>query len=106
MKEFRTKAEFGTKTKNVTLKEYIEKNYKTKQEKEGLKKEYLLAGIAISIAELREKQGLSQSDLAEKLHTKQQYVSRIEQPENENITIGTLNKIAGILHKRLQVKFV
>lgn len=64
-----------------------------------------MAGIALSIAELRKKQGLSQEELAKRLHTKQQYISRIEHPENENITIGTLDKIAEIFHKKLLVKF-
>lgn len=47
----------NAKTKNISLKGYVENRYKTKEQKEGLEKERLLARIALSIAESREKHG-------------------------------------------------
>lgn len=103
MKNDMTKA----KIKNISLRDYVESRYKTKEQKEGLEKERLLARIALSIAESREKQGLSQARMAKLLHTKQQYISRIEQPENDsNITLRTLSNIADVLHKKLVVELV
>jgi transcriptional regulator with XRE-family HTH domain len=45
----------------------------------------------------REALGLSQAQMAEKLHITQSTYSRIEQ-KDENITIGQLKQIAAILH--------
>jgi ribosome-binding protein aMBF1 (putative translation factor) len=92
--------------KNINLEDYIKDKFKTKEDRKRLEREYKLACIALDIAELRIKQGLSQADLARQLHTKQQYISRIEHPDNENITVGTLNKLAEVFHKKLSVKFV
>lgn len=93
------------KNRNIDLDDFIKEKFNTKAKRKSLEREYRLTGIALSIAELRRKQGLSQKELAKRLHTKQQCISRIEQPENENITIGTLDKIAEVFHKKLSVKF-
>lgn len=60
--------------------------------------------LAIEIAGLREKKGLTQQELAKRIGTKQQVVSRIEKM-GENFTIGTLQKIARALDSRLFVSF-
>lgn len=66
----------------------------------------LPARIAIAIAQLREKQGLSQKELAQEVGVKQQVISRLEDPEKSNMTLATLNKVALALGKHLQVAFV
>ncbi|MBI4064173.1 MAG: helix-turn-helix domain-containing protein [Elusimicrobia bacterium] len=58
--------------------------------------------LAIEIARLREKKGLTQHELAKKIGTKQQVVSRIEKL-GENFTIGTLQRIAHALDAHLFV---
>ena len=95
-----------TKNRNINLEEFIKENFKTKEDKKCLEREYKLASIALNIAELRTKRGLSQKELAKIMHTKQQYISRIEHPQNENITLATLNTVAEVFHKKLLVKFV
>lgn len=59
--------------------------------------------LAVAVAEAREKAGLSQAKLARILHTKQSNISRIERGE-QNLTLGTLEKIARALHRRLEIQ--
>lgn len=61
--------------------------------------------IAIEIAKLRERNGLTQKSLARKLGTSQQVISRIESFTQKNLTLGTLQKIAKALNKQLIVAF-
>ena len=61
--------------------------------------------IAIEMAKLREKAGLSQKELAKKINTKQQVVSRIENFRHTNLTIGTLQKAAKALGAELYIGF-
>lgn len=68
-------------------------------------KEYVRAKVALQVAKLRENNHLTQSELARRLHTTQQTVSKIEQVSH-NVTIETLERIASIFHKELQIKFV
>lgn len=59
--------------------------------------------LAVAVAQAREQAGLTQADLARMLHTKQSNVSRIERGA-QNVTIGTLEKIARALHRRLEIQ--
>lgn len=59
--------------------------------------------LAVEIAEAREAAGLSQAELATALHTKQSNISRIERGA-QNVTVGTLGKIAKALHCRLNIQ--
>jgi len=61
--------------------------------------------VALAISEAREAAKMSQRELAKALKTKQQTVSRIE-CGGQNVTIGTLDKIARALQQRLEVRFV
>ena len=93
-------------SKHTTFDAWIAKEYTTPDEKQRLAAAVTEAKVALRIAELRHKQGISQQDLAHKLHTKQQYVSRIEQPNNTSISVRTLAKLADIFHKKLVIDFV
>lgn len=59
--------------------------------------------LAVAVAKARETAGLSQAELAAAIHTKQSNISRIERG-TQNITIGTLGKIAKALHCRLDIQ--
>lgn len=74
--------------------------------KKAFDEEEILSSIAIQIAKTREAHGISQKELAERLHTTQQTVSRLENPDNKSYSIATLIKLARALHKNLQVRFV
>jgi len=60
---------------------------------------------AYAILEMRHKAKLTQKELAKKMKVSQSVVARIEQG-SQNLTIGTLMKLAGVCGKRLKIKFV
>ncbi len=62
--------------------------------------------LAIKIAKLREKKGLSQQQLAKLMGTSQQAVSRIESGEYEGFTLKTLEKIAEATGTKVKIEFV
>src|SRR5260221_5248934 len=59
--------------------------------------------VALRIAALREKAGLSQRDLARKLHTSQQNISRLESPAYEGHSLTMLRRVAEVLGATLRV---
>ena len=59
--------------------------------------------VALQIAALREKAGLSQKDLARKLKTSQQQISRIESPSYEGHSLSMLRRVARELNARVRV---
>src|SRR5438128_9788392 len=61
--------------------------------------------VALQIAELREKAGLSQKDLARKLRTSQQQISRLESPAYEGHSLSMLRRVASALQSRVRVVF-
>lgn len=62
-------------------------------------------GVALQIAVLREKAGLSQRDLAKLLGTSQQQISRLESPGYEGHSLSMLRRVAEALHSRVRVVF-
>jgi ribosome-binding protein aMBF1 (putative translation factor) len=58
--------------------------------------------IAVRLAELREKRGMTQTELAAKIHTSAAVISRLEQ--GRNVELKTLQKVAGALDARLTVE--
>lgn len=89
----------------TTLDNVLEEQLKNPQVKEAYDHEDFFSRTAIEIMRLREKNKLSQKDLAELMHTTQQAISRIERAE-ENLTLKTLNNIARVFHKKVELKFV
>src|SRR5438552_311137 len=59
--------------------------------------------VALQIAALREKAGLSQRDLARKLKTSQQNVSRLESPAYEGHSLTMLRRVAEALGVTVRV---
>jgi len=62
--------------------------------------------VAIQLAALREKAGLSQKDLARKLKTSQQQISRLESPSYEGHSLSMLRRVADILGATVRVSLV
>jgi transcriptional regulator with XRE-family HTH domain len=60
--------------------------------------------LAVSVAELREKHGLTQTQLAAQLHTSPAVISRIE--NGGNVELKTLQKLARALHAQLKIELV
>lgn len=61
--------------------------------------------VALKIAALREKAGLSQRDLARKLKTSQQNISRLESPAYEGHSLSLLRRVAHALNAEVKVVF-
>ena len=61
--------------------------------------------VALQIAALREQAGLSQKQLARRLKTSQQQISRLESPGYEGHSLATLRRVAEVLRARVRVVF-
>src|SRR5947199_1261335 len=59
--------------------------------------------VALQLAALREQAGLSQAELARKLKTTQQQISRLESPRYEGHSLSMLRRVAKALHSRVRV---
>ncbi len=61
--------------------------------------------IALQIAALRQEAGLSQKELAQRLKTSQQQISRLESPGYEGHSLSMLRRVAKVLRARVRVVF-
>ena len=61
--------------------------------------------VALQLAALRERAGLSQVELARKLRTTQQQISRLESPNYEGHSLSMLRRVARVLNARVRVIF-
>lgn len=61
--------------------------------------------VAYKISLLRRKEGLTQRELARRMGTSQQAVSRLESGSHQNINLNTLEKVAAATHTNLRIDF-
>jgi transcriptional regulator with XRE-family HTH domain len=61
--------------------------------------------VALQLAALRQQAGLSQKDLARRLKTSQQHISRLESPGYEGHSLANLRRVAHALKARVRVVF-
>src|SRR5436190_19420445 len=61
--------------------------------------------VAVQLAALRRKAGLSQKELARQLHTTQQQISRLESPGYEGHSLSMLRRVARALSAEVRVTF-
>jgi transcriptional regulator with XRE-family HTH domain len=61
--------------------------------------------VALQLAALRKEAGLSQKELARKLKTSQQQVSRLESPAYEGHSLSMLRRVARALNAEMKVMF-
>lgn len=92
------------KGKSVSYESYLAKKLNDPRFAEMWEEEQAEMMVSIAIMEAREKEGLTQKDLAEATGMKQNAISRIERGET-NPTIGTLRRIADGLGKKLVIGF-
>jgi HTH-type transcriptional regulator/antitoxin HipB len=86
------------------LEKYIEKRKACDPEfADGFEIGYDQFKIGVILRAAREDAGLTQDDLAKKLHTKKSAISRIEN-HAEDIRLSTLEKFAEAIGKRLTLK--
>jgi transcriptional regulator with XRE-family HTH domain len=61
--------------------------------------------VALQLTALRQQAGLSQKELARRLKTSQQHISRLESPGYEGHSLANLRRVADALHARVRVTF-
>ncbi len=86
--------------------DYLNEQLKDPSFRKGYEEEGVFVELAIQIARLRAQKGLSQGELARRLHTSQQTISRLENPSNGSLSLRTLIKLAHVLGKELKVQLV
>ena len=90
----------------VKFKDYLKKQLKNPEFKKAFDEEEIYASLAIQIAKIRQKERLTQAELATRLDTTQQTVSRLEDIHNRRYSLRTLIEVAQALDKQLKVEFV
>ena len=89
---------------------FIGSNFDDYLEQEGLLAEVEASAIkrviAYKIAELMKEHNLSKTDLAKRMKTSRSAIDRLLDPENESVTLQTLERAALVLGKRLQINFI
>jgi len=94
------------KEKVRTFRNRLREDLKDPEFKARYQEERQALKLAIKIAQLREKKGLSQQQMAKLMGTSQQAVSRIESGEYEGFTLKTLEKIAEATGTKVKIEFV
>lgn len=61
--------------------------------------------IALQLTALRQRAGLTQKDLARRLKTSQQQISRLESPSYEGHSLSMLRRVARALNAEIKVVF-
>jgi len=89
----------------IKFKDYLKEELKDPEFREAFDEEEVYASLAIQIAKIRQKKKLTQKELAKRLHTTQQTISRLENIYNKSYSLQTLIKLARILDKRVSIKF-
>jgi DNA-binding XRE family transcriptional regulator len=88
----------------VSFDKYLKEELKNPKFREAFERAGERLEIVYAIAEMRNKARLTQKEMAKKLKMSQSAVARIEQG-GQNLTLGTLWKIADCFGKKLKVKF-
>lgn len=83
---------------------YLEEQLKDKDFADRFKKAGQAWDVALQLASLRKKSGLSQKELAEKVGTSQQQISRLESPSYEGHSLSMLRRVAEILGATIRVE--
>ncbi len=85
------------------FKKYVSQRRKTDSEfDDGFDEGYQSFRIGVLLKQARVASGLTQKEVAEKLHTKKSAISRIEN-HAEDIKLSTLEKFASVLGHKLEV---
>jgi len=92
--------------KERTLRGRLKEDLKNPEFRKIFDEEEIYASLAIQVAKIRQKKKLTQVELARRLHTTQQTISRLEDIHNKSYSLQTLIKLAEALHKKLKVEFV
>ena len=96
---------YETTMKKTNFDRYLEEQLRDKAFAERFKRAGEAWDVALQIAALRQRAGLSQKDLAKLLKTSQQQVSRLESPGYEGHSLSMLRRVAEALDAHVRVTF-
>lgn len=88
-----------------TFREYLDEELKDKEFQKLFEEEGRKLEIGYKIAKLRQKFGLTQKQLAERIKTSQANISRLESGDYWQCSLRTLEKIAMVTGTRLDISF-
>lgn len=90
-----------------SVSQHIEEEYRRSPEfRKAYDEEILRLKLAYKITQLRKARHLSQYELAEKVGTTQQTISRLEDSENTQLNLHTLTRLAIALKAKLDIDLV
>ena len=89
-----------------SFQDFLKEQLKDPVVRQAYEEEGPFVELAIQVAHLRQQKGLTQRQLAKRLHTSQQTVSRLESPKNGSLSLRTIMKLARALGKDVKVQFV
>ena len=90
----------------TTLQEAIAEEMKDEEFAVLFEKERIINNIAKTIVEMRQKRGLTQYELAEKAHTTQPVIARLEKGSDSRIpSLDLLSRVAHALGKEVIIDF-
>jgi transcriptional regulator with XRE-family HTH domain len=84
---------------------YLEVQMKDRDFSERYRQAGAAWDVAIQLAALRKRAGLSQKELASRLRTTQQQISRLESPGYEGHSLSMLRRVARALRAEVRVTF-
>jgi ribosome-binding protein aMBF1 (putative translation factor) len=96
---------YETTMKKTNFDRYLEEQLRDTAFAERFKRAGEAWDVALQIAALRQRAGLSQKDLAKLLKTSQQQISRLESPGYEGHSLSMLRRVAEALHAHVRVTF-
>ena len=95
------------KPSSPTLKHLYERFIEGDTEQEAAYEEHLAnAEIARKLYDLRDKAGLSQRELAKLIGTSASVICRLEDADYNGHSLSMLQRIAAVLDKRVEIRFV
>lgn len=88
---------------DILHRRYVRNDPKKLAELEGIRADN---EVARKIHDLRMKSGLSQRDLAKMIGTSASVICRLEDADYEGHSMAMLNRIAEVLNRRVEIRFV
>jgi transcriptional regulator with XRE-family HTH domain len=83
---------------------YLEEQLQDPEFTERFKKAGEAWDVALKLASLRKASGLSQKELARRVGTSQQQISRLESPSYEGHSLSMLRRVADVLGARIHLE--
>ncbi len=94
------------KKKRNSFHAWLEEEMRDPEFRKAWDEDELPSKLAAEISCLRAKNNMTQAELARKIKTCQEVVSRLESAARPSVTLRTLQRIAAAFNKRLEIKFV